>query len=131
MGVTPKAAGVDPAPNMKPLTEEDGSLADRVGVNDDDVPVPNKNVAPPEVDGAWKANVSNENGAAGVIALASSYGLDKGGDAPKLKLVLLAGVTLSFFFSASGAGVNPAPNAKGAAGVCYLLKILSLLPPPH
>ena len=59
-----------------------------------------------------------KNGAAGVIALASSsYGLDEACVAPKLKLVLLAVVTLSFFFSASGAGVNPAPNAKGAAGV--------------
>ena len=112
MGVTPKAAGVDPAPNMKPLTEEDGALADGIGVNDDDVPVPNENVAPPEVDGAWKADVPNENGAAGVIALASSYGLDEAGVAPKLKLVLIAVVTLLFFFSASGAAVNPAPNAK-------------------
>ncbi len=59
-GVAPKAAGVDPAPNMKPLTEEDGALADGVGVNDDDVPVPNEIVAPPEVDGAWKADVPNE-----------------------------------------------------------------------
>ena len=76
-------------------------------MNDDDIPVPNKNVAPPQVDGAWKADVPNENGAAGVIALASSYGLDEAGVAPKLKLVLIAVVTLLFFFSASGAGVNP------------------------
>jgi hypothetical protein len=41
---------VDPAPNMKPLTEEDGGLADGVAMNDDDAPVPNENVAPTEVD---------------------------------------------------------------------------------
>ncbi len=102
---------------MKPLTEEDGALADGVGVNDDDATVPNENVAPPEVDGAWEADVPNENGAAGGIALAPSYGLDEAGVAPKLKLVLLSVVIVSFFFPASGAGVDPAPNAKGAEGV--------------
>lgn len=71
-GVDPKAEGVDPAPNIKPLTEEAEPLADGAGVNDDGAPVPNENVAPPEVDGAWEADDPNENGAAGVIALAPS-----------------------------------------------------------
>lgn len=35
----------------------------------------------------------------------------------KLKPVLLVFVSVSFFFSAAGAGVDPAPNAKGTAGV--------------
>ncbi len=95
-----------PAPNIKPPAEEDGGLTDGAGVYDSGAPV------------AWGVDVPKENGAAGVIVMAPSFGFNVGtGVALKLKPMLGAIAGVSDFFSAAETGVDPAPNAKGAAGV--------------